>query len=63
MAEILGMGCAHRPAILRREEDWTRMMRTSFDDPDRPAEMKNPANWSAQLREELGITGITVSLY
>ena len=30
------------------------MMRTSLDDPDMPAEMKDPANWPAQLRAELG---------
>jgi hypothetical protein len=54
MAEILGLGCTHRPVMLRRDEDWTRMMRTSLDDPDMPAEMKNPANWPLQLREERG---------
>ncbi len=40
--------------MLRRDEDWTAMMRTSLDDPDMPAEMKDPARWPAQLREELG---------
>ena len=23
MAEILGLGCTHRPVMLRRDEDWT----------------------------------------
>src|SRR5215469_15777937 len=54
MAEILGLGCTHRPVMLRRNEDWTGMMRTSLDDPDMPEEMKDPARWPAQLREELG---------
>ena len=45
MAEILGLGCTHRPVMLRRNEDWTGMMRTSLDDPDMPEEMKNPASW------------------
>src|SRR5436309_14891569 len=54
MAEILGLGCTHRPVMLRRNEDWTGMMRTSLDDPDMPAEMKEPARWPSQLREELG---------
>jgi hypothetical protein len=40
--------------MLRRNEDWTFMMRASLDDPDMPSEMKNPANWPAPLREELG---------
>jgi hypothetical protein len=54
MAEILGLGCTHRPVMLRRNEDWTGMMRTSLDDPDMPAEMKDPAHWPAPLRAELG---------
>ena len=54
MAEILGLGCTHRPVMLRRDEDWTVMMRASLDDPDMPAEWKDPARWPAQLREELG---------
>ena len=51
MAEILGLGCTHRPVMLRRNEDWTGMMRTSLDDPDMPAEMKDPARWPAPLRD------------
>src|ERR1700747_2866203 len=54
MGEILGLGCTHRPVMLRRDEDWTSMMRASLDDPDMPAEMKDPSRWPAQLREELG---------
>jgi Catalytic LigB subunit of aromatic ring-opening dioxygenase len=54
MAEILGLGCTHRPVMLRRNEDWTGMMRTSLADPDMPAEMKDTARWPVQLREELG---------
>jgi hypothetical protein len=54
MAEILGLGCTHRPVMLRRDEDWTLMMRASLDDPDMPPEMKDPSRWPAQLREELG---------
>ena len=54
MAEILGVGCTHRPLMLRPNEDWTFMMRAALDDPAMPEEMKNPANWPASLREELG---------
>ena len=50
MAEILGLGCTHRPVMLRRDEDWTVMMRASLDDPDMPAEMKDPSSWPPQLR-------------
>ena len=54
MGEILGGGCTHRPVMLRRNEDWTFMMKASLDDPAMPDEMKNPARWPAPLREELG---------
>jgi len=54
MSEILGVGCTHRPLMLRPNEDWTFMMRAALDDPGMPEEMKNPANWPPQLREELG---------
>ena len=27
MGEILGVGCTHRPLMLRRDEDWTFMIR------------------------------------
>src|SRR5258707_14483744 len=54
MSEILGVGCTHRPLMLRPNEDWTFMLRAALDDPAMPEEMKNPANWPPQLREELG---------
>jgi hypothetical protein len=54
MGEILGVGCTHRPLMLRPNEDWTFMMRAALDDPAMPDEMKNPASWPAPLREELG---------
>jgi hypothetical protein len=54
MSEILGLGCTHRPLMLRRDEDWTAMMRASLDDPDMPDAMKEPAAWPAELRAELG---------
>src|SRR5436305_6328632 len=54
MGEILGVGCTHRPLMLRPNEDWTFMMRAALDDPAMPEEMKNPASWPAPLREELG---------
>ena len=48
MAEILGLGCTHRPVMLRRDVDWAAMMRASLDDPDMPAEMKDPSRWPPQ---------------
>ena len=54
MAEILGIGCTHRPVMLRRNEDWTGMMKASLADPDMPEHMKTPAAWPEQLGAELG---------
>ena len=54
MGEIFGIGCTHRPVMLREDENWTSMMKASLADPDMPEEMKNPANWPAKLRDELG---------
>src|SRR6266550_4372652 len=54
MGEILGVGCTHRPLMLRPNEDWTFMMRAALDDPAMPAEMKDPARWPEPLRQELG---------
>src|ERR1700676_4381282 len=54
MGEILGIGCTHRPVMLRPNENWTFMMKGSLDDADLPEHMKNPAHWPEQLREELG---------
>ena len=54
MAEILGIGCTHRPVMLRPNEAWTFMMKASLDDPAMPEAMKNPAAWPENLREELG---------
>ena len=34
MGEILGIGCTHRPVMLRQDEHWTSMMKASLDDPD-----------------------------
>ena len=36
MAEILGVGCTHRPLMLRPNEDWTFMLRAALDDPACP---------------------------
>ena len=54
MGEILGVGCTHRPLMLRPNENWTFMMRAALDDPGMHADVKDPARWPAPLREELG---------
>ena len=54
MGEILGVGCTHRPLMLRPNEDWTFMFRAALDDPAMPEAMKNPAAWPEPVRAELG---------
>jgi len=54
MAEILGLGTTHRPVMLRGDEGWTFGLKLALNDPDMPAEWKDPAKWPAKMREELG---------
>lgn len=54
MGEILGLGCTHRPVMVRRDQDWTFALKLALNDPDMPEEWKNPSKWPAQMREELG---------
>jgi hypothetical protein len=54
MAEILGLGCTHRPVMVRRDEDWTFALKAALNDPDMPEAWKDPARWPEQMRAELG---------
>ena len=54
MAEILGLGCTHRPLMLGPDAGWTRFLDMVLADPDLPAEMRDPANWPQGMRDELG---------
>jgi hypothetical protein len=54
MAEILGLGCTHRPVMLRGDDYWTFGIKLALADPDLPAEYRDPARWPARMREELG---------
>jgi len=53
MGEILGIGCTHRPVMMRGDENWTRFIKIALDDPDMPAAWKDQARWPAKMREEL----------
>ena len=54
MAEILGIGCTHRPVMLRGDEGWTFALKMALADPDMPGDWKDPARWPTRMREELG---------
>lgn len=54
MAEILGIGCTHRPLMMLPDEKWTMSLKRTLADPDLPPEWKDPRRWPAKMREELG---------
>ncbi len=53
MAEILGIGCTHRPLMMRPDKDWSRFVKVALDDPDMPEEWKDRSKWPAKMQEEL----------
>lgn len=52
MAEILGVGLSHYPPLCMLNEEMTMPLTWTLDDPDIPAEEKNPANWTQTARTE-----------
>ena len=54
MAEILGIGCTHRPVMLYPDERWTQATEDALNDPAMPEEWKDPAKWPEGMRKELG---------
>jgi len=54
MAEILGLGCTHRPLMLRGDAFWTNYLKMALDDPDLPREWQDRRRWPQRMREELG---------
>jgi hypothetical protein len=54
MAEILGLGMTHYPPLAGRDENMMGILKGTLRDPAIPAELKDPANWPARMREEYG---------
>ena len=54
MAEILGLGMTHYPGLYRHESDMTATLHRTLAGKRTPAHLKDPANWPAPMREELG---------
>jgi hypothetical protein len=63
MGEILGLGVTHYPPLITPDEDRAFPLRRTLARDDRvPAEMRDPQNWPAPMREEYGPDeGITAS--
>src|SRR3954468_19106177 len=54
MGEILGLGCSHAPHLQFRDEEMSNVLRRTLKSEQLPAELKDPANWPAGMREEWG---------
>jgi hypothetical protein len=54
MGDVLGIGLSHYPPFSGTDEDMSAILRRTLEDPDIPAEHKDPANWPALMRTEWG---------
>lgn len=54
MGDILGVGLSHYPPVSGLDEEMCRIFRWTLEDPDIPAEAKDPANWPDAMRREWG---------
>jgi hypothetical protein len=54
MGEVLGLGCTHAPHLQFRDEEMSNVLRRLLRSDQTPAELKDPANWPAGMREEWG---------
>ncbi len=52
MAHFLGLGITHYPMLAGTDEHMAGLLRWTLQDPDIPAEAKDPANWSTSMRAE-----------
>jgi hypothetical protein len=52
MGDILGLGISHWPRLAQKNDQLAYWLRRTLQDPDIPAEWKDPANWPARMREE-----------
>ncbi|MFM9887323.1 MAG: hypothetical protein ACKVQT_30215, partial [Burkholderiales bacterium] len=54
MAEILGLGMTHTPAMLRVDEDVVGTLRRLLAGSRIPERLKDPRNWPAPMQTEWG---------
>ena len=52
MGEILGLGISHWPRFGQKNEQLSYWLRRTLQDPDIPAELKDPKNWPPRMQEE-----------
>ncbi len=54
MGQVLGLGVSHYPPFSGRDADMANILRGRLNDPDIPAEVKDPRNWPALMQQEWG---------
>lgn len=54
MGDLLGLGLTHYPPLLGTDADMTWVLRWTMEDPDIPAELKEPSAWDDEMRSEWG---------
>lgn len=54
MAEVLGLGITHYPMLAGADTHMANLLKGTLQDPDIPAERKNPRNWPELARQEWG---------
>lgn len=54
MAAVLGLGCTHYPGLLLPDDRMTGSFHSFLHAPNVPEFYKDPANWPAELKTELG---------
>jgi hypothetical protein len=59
MNDFLAIGMTHYPLLAGTDERMADLLRWTLDDPDVPAELKDPATWSESMRAEWGDDGGT----
>ena len=61
MAHFLGIGMTHYPLLAGTDEHMAGLLRWTLQDPDIPAEEKDPENWPAAMRAEWSDDGGTAA--
>ena len=54
MADVIGVGLTHYPLLAGKDSHMASLLKSTLKDPDIPAELKDPASWSAQAQAEWG---------
>ena len=54
MAEVLGLGVTHYPPLMGQDDKMSWVLDWTLQDPDMPAELRDPAAWPEPMRAEYG---------